>query len=111
MEDRRARALDFEWQKAAEGKEESQWTVFYLGAAVAQGLVRDCFKRAVANRRDGDSEHETVAALLEDINACLSDIAECADVVMSDLHADLVKQAAAWPNDERWCTSRLCRGW
>ena len=58
-------------------------------------------RRKVANRRDGESERETVAAVLEDIRACLSDIAECVNGLMSDLHADMVKQAAAWPDDAK----------
>jgi hypothetical protein len=95
MEDRTPRALDSEWQKRAEGKNESERIGFYLGAATAHRLVQDCFKRALANRPDGESERETVAAVLEDIRACLLDIVECVNGLMSDLHADMVKQAAA----------------
>jgi hypothetical protein len=101
MEDRTPRALDSEWQNCAEGKNESERKVFYLGAATVHRLVQDCFKRALANRRDGESEHDTVASVLMDIRACLLDIAECVNGRMSDLHAELVKQAAAWPDDAK----------
>ena len=101
MEDRTPRALDSEWKKRAEGKNESERIGFYLGAATVHRLVHDCFKRGLANRRGGESERETVAAVLEDIRACLSDVAECVNGLMSDLHADMVKQAAAWPDDAK----------
>ena len=98
MEDRTARALDAEWHKRAESPEADRG-MFYLGAAVTQRLVHDCFKRAMANRRDGESEQEVDQALIKDITACLSDIKNCVYCVMTDMHADLVKRAALRPDD------------
>jgi hypothetical protein len=101
MEDRTPRSLDSEWQKISEGKNASDRHMFYLGAAAAQSLVRDCFKRALANRRDGERENGTAAALINDIRKCLLDITECGNDVMSDLQADLVKQMAALPDNAK----------
>jgi hypothetical protein len=104
MEDRKPRALDAEWQRllvgpSGTGKTESMRIWFYGGAGTVHRLVQDCIKRAAANRREGESEHETAMVLLEDIRLCLLDTIECVDGFMNDQFADIAKRARARPDD------------
>jgi hypothetical protein len=72
---------------------------FYAGAATVHSLVKDCFKRAIDNRRDSEGEREMFGAALADVRACLVDVFECVNDAMSQLQGDTIKQFAALPDN------------
>ena len=101
MEHRKPRELDAEWQAFVKGGRAvgMERMAFYAGAATVHRLVKDCFKRAIDNRRDGEGEREMFDAALADVRACLVDVFECVNDAMSQLQGDIIKQVAALPDN------------